>query len=95
MGERVSGALEELVVRHPGETVVVACHGGVVVHSMLHFLHLDELAASKRAWFDAMNTSLTEFRFGANPYMAHMRPVQLVRFNDAAHLTGVPTSRGV
>ena len=34
-------ALESLVERHPGETVVVACHGGVVVHSMLHYLGLD------------------------------------------------------
>jgi broad specificity phosphatase PhoE len=65
---------------------VVACHGGVVVHSMLHFLSLDEQSAPKRAWLEATNTSLTEFRFGPNPYLKHMRPVQLVRFNDAAHL---------
>lgn len=86
MGDRVKTALDGLVERHPGETIVVACHGGVVVHSMLHFLSLDEQSAPKRAWLDATNTSLTEFRFGPNPYLKHTLPVQLVRFNDAAHL---------
>ena len=89
MGERVSRALDGLVERHAGETIVVACHGGVVVHSMLHFLALEEQTATQRAWLDATNTSLTEFRFGKNPYEVGTRPVQLVRFNDAAHLAGI------
>ena len=68
MGERISGALESLVERHPGETVVVACHGGVVAHSMLHYLGLDLAGGGTRAWFSADNTSLTEWRFAPNPY---------------------------
>ena len=86
MGERISRALESLVERHPGETVVVACHGGVVVHSMLHYLGL-EIRPADRAWFAPDNTSLTEFRFARNPYDDEATlPVQLVRYNDHAHL---------
>jgi len=85
MGERVGSALESLVARHPGETVVVACHGGVVVHSVFHFLSLDP-DGGDRAWIAPDNTSLTEFRFAPNPYVKSTLPVQLVRYNDHAHL---------
>ena len=63
----------------------MACHGGVVVQSMLHFLSLD-LAGAGRAWISPENTSLTEWRFAPNPYEKSTLPVQLVRFNDHAHL---------
>jgi len=86
MGARVAGALGSLVERHPGETVVVACHGGVVVHAVLHYLGIDLGTATNRAWIAPDNTSLTEFRFAPNPFERGMLPVQLVRFNDHAHL---------
>jgi probable phosphoglycerate mutase len=86
MGQRVSRALESLVARHPGETVVVACHGGFVVHSMMHYLGLDPTGGGTRAWIAPDNSSLTEFRFAPNPYVKSTLPVQLVRFNDHAHL---------
>jgi len=87
MGRRVQRALDSLVERHPGETVVVACHGGVVVQSMLHWLGLDlDFAATARAWMSPINTSITEWRFGPNPYQKNTLPVELVRFNDHAHL---------
>lgn len=86
MGERVSGALASIIERHPGETVVVACHGGVVVHAMLHFLGLDAPATAGRAWLSPDNASLTEWRFAENPYLKGTLPVELVRFNDFAHL---------
>jgi broad specificity phosphatase PhoE len=86
MGERVAGALESLVERHAGETVVVACHGGVVAHSMLHYLGLDLGGGGMRAWIAPDNSSLTEFRFAPNPFEKSTLPVQLVRYNDHAHL---------
>ena len=88
MAARVQGALGGLVERHPGETIVVACHGGVVVHSMLHYLSLDAVATGTRAWISPDNTSLTEWRFAPNPYQKGTLPVELVRFNDFAHLPG-------
>ena len=87
LGDRVARALTMLVERHPGETVVVACHGGVVVHAMFHYLGLDlDPRSRERAWIAPDNTSLTEFRFARNPYEKATLPVQLVRFNDHAHL---------
>lgn len=85
MGDRVASALATVVERHPGETIVIACHGGVVAQSMLHFLSLD-LSGWGRAWIAPDNASLTEWRFAANPYEKSTLPVQLVRFNDHAHL---------
>lgn len=86
MGERVTRGLASLVERHPGETVVVACHGGVVVQAMVHFLSLGQVATEGRAWISPENTSLTEWRFAPNPYQKGTLPVELVRFNDVAHL---------
>jgi probable phosphoglycerate mutase len=85
LGQRVSGALGMLVERHAGETVVVACHGGVVVHAMYHFLGLD-LGGGNRAWIAPDNSSITEFRFAPNPWEKSTLPVHLVRYNDHAHL---------
>ena len=53
---------------------------------MLHYLGLDLHGGGTRAWFAADNTSLTEWRFAPNPYMKSTLPVQLVRYNDTAHL---------
>jgi len=87
MGDRIARALESLVERHPGQLVVVACHGGVVAHSMFHYLGLDLDGGGNRAWIAPDNTSLTEFRFAPNPYEKATLPVQLVRYNDHAHLS--------
>lgn len=89
MGDRVAAALESLVRRHAGDTVVVACHGGVVVHAMLHYLALRTGEPAPRAWMSPENTSLTEWRFAPNPYQKSTLPVELVRFNDVAHLRGL------
>ncbi len=88
MQDRVQRALASVVDRHPGETVVVACHGGVVVQSMLHWLALEEASTDRRAWLSPENASLTEWRFAPNPYRKGTLPVELVRFNDHAHLIG-------
>jgi probable phosphoglycerate mutase len=89
MASRVQRALESLVERHPGETVVVACHGGVVVQAMVHWLALADVTAAQRAWMSPINASLTEWRFAPNPYQRGTLPVELVRFNDHAHLAGI------
>jgi probable phosphoglycerate mutase len=85
LGDRVARALGMLVERHAGSTVVVACHGGVVVHAVYHYLGLD-LGGGNRAWIAPDNTSLTEFRFAPNPWSKSTLPVHLVRYNDHAHL---------
>lgn len=89
MGERVARGLDALVERHPGETIVVACHGGVVVWSMFRWFGLDPADMGERAWMNPTNASLTEWRFRANPFAKGTRSIQLVRFNDHAHLAAL------
>jgi probable phosphoglycerate mutase len=89
MSVRVTRGLDMLVERHPGETIVVACHGGVIVQSMLRWLSLTPIATDSRAWLSPQNTSLTEWRFSPNPYQKDTLPLELVRYNDHHHVVGV------
>ena len=79
---RVGRALSRLAQEHQGRSVVVACHGGVVIGSMLSLLGLP---AQRPPTADLMveNTSITEWeRLDDGRW-------RLVRFNDTAHLSGV------
>jgi broad specificity phosphatase PhoE len=89
MAARVAIGIDGLVERHAGSTVVVACHGGVIVHSMIRWLALSREADRERAWFSPENGSITEWRYGASPYRQPARAWELVRFNDQAHLVGL------
>jgi probable phosphoglycerate mutase len=79
---RVGRAVHELVAAHDGKTVVVVCHGGVIDAAFRFLLHLPMSGGFE---LRTVNTSLTELR--------RVRPGrwQLVRYNDAAHLEGLPT----
>jgi broad specificity phosphatase PhoE len=78
--ERVGTVLGEVVERHRGATVCVVCHGGVIDNAFRHLLGLDLLAP-----FDlwTLNTSVTELRLRDDRWT-------LLRYNDAAHLVGLP-----
>lgn len=39
---RIAGAIESAIVTHPGETIVIACHGGVINAYLSELLRLDE-----------------------------------------------------
>jgi broad specificity phosphatase PhoE len=84
MRARIAGRLDALIEQHPGETVVVACHGGVVLHSMFRWLELEPVGGRTRAWLDPVNSSLTEWRLAEHPYWRS--GIELVRFNDHGHL---------
>lgn len=84
MHERVSARLDRLIEEHPDETVVVACHGGVVLHSVFRWLGLEPMGARTRAWLDPVNSSVTEWGIGDHPEWRSR--VELVRFNDHGHL---------
>ncbi len=81
---RVGRELDRLVRAHAGDTVVVACHGGVVAAAATIF---GDLPLRSRLRLQVDNTSLTEWRLDADATDA--RHWTLVRFNDAAHLEGV------
>jgi probable phosphoglycerate mutase len=75
--DRAEDALYELAEAHPGELVVVSCHGGVIAASLIRFLGLPDHGALVRLHPD--NASMTEWAFTGTRWW-------LVRFNDAAHL---------
>jgi probable phosphoglycerate mutase len=74
--DRVGGTLRDLATEHEGETVVIACHGGVVACAFE--------ALSGLAWGTVHglvdNTAITEWRRDGRDRW------WLARFNDAAHL---------
>ena len=48
-----------------------------------------EPAGPDRAWLSPANSSLTEWRFAASPFGGRSMPLELVRYNDHAHLVGI------
>jgi probable phosphoglycerate mutase len=88
---RVGGALNRVVEDHPGQTVAVVCHGGVLSASMFHAAGLGPRALN--LLFDVRNTSITHWRFFPArddvvdwPGAASLSRWSLVTFNDTAHL---------
>jgi probable phosphoglycerate mutase len=75
MVSRVGQALDRLADEHADETIVVACHGGVVGCSFeaLAGIRLNSLVRYTE------NTAITEWLHSEHGW-------SLVRFNDAAHL---------
>jgi probable phosphoglycerate mutase len=78
---RVDTALRAMADRHGGETVVVACHGGVVNASLVAFLGLAH--DGTRLDLRTRNTSITEWERQDGKW-------RLLRYNDIAHLATVP-----
>jgi broad specificity phosphatase PhoE len=81
--ERVERGLRELRSRFAGKHVVVACHGGVINAAFRLLLGLPGTGSFE---LQALNTSVTQFvaPAGTSPSW------RLARYNDAAHLAGLP-----
>jgi probable phosphoglycerate mutase len=77
---RAATALHRLAHSHAGQTLVVVCHGGVVDVALRSFLSLPMIGAFE---LHTLNTSLTEVVLVGPQW-------RLVRYNDAAHLEGLP-----
>jgi 2,3-bisphosphoglycerate-dependent phosphoglycerate mutase len=77
---RAAQALHRLAAAHDGECVVVVCHGGVIDVGLRSFLNV---ALTGGFELHTANTSLTEL-------VKSDRVWRLVRYNDAAHLEGLP-----
>ena len=84
---RVVAALSDILERSIGLTTVVSCHGGVIDAVFRHLLGTPAVGGFE---LHTLNTSITEF-VAATPDRW-----RLVRYNDAAHLAGLPeaTTRG-
>ncbi len=75
---RVDRVLNRLAHEHEGRSVVVACHGGIVVGSLLAFLGLP-VQKSPPVDLPVTNASITEWERRDGRW-------RLIRFNDFAHL---------
>ena len=77
---RVVGAIEGILDRHPGDTVAVVCHGGVINAYLAHLL---EIQADM--WFRPAHASVHRLWFAGGRRIVH-------RLNEAEHLTGAEGS---
>jgi broad specificity phosphatase PhoE len=84
---RAGSAILGLVDRHPGETVVAVCHGGVIEASFALAFGLG--GAAERVSFATLNTSITRWRHRRGP--DGRREWTVVTFNDSGHLAGADT----
>lgn len=82
---RVGTAFSELIGANAGRTTMVACHGGVVDAVVRTLLGIH---SEKRFYLSTTNTSLTELSTTDAEGQKNWR---LVRYNDCAHLAGLPT----
>lgn len=88
-GERVAGAVADLVESRAGQTVLVVTHGGFIAAACDWFLGLpwepERELADRRFFLDPSHTGITEWaRSGRSG------PWTLVRYNDTAHVTWRP-----
>jgi len=92
-GLRAGAALCRVVREHPAQTVVVACHGGIVEQSLILGFGLAALSAPGSQAATAPNASITEWNVG--PRADGGLHWQLVRFADRAHLDGLGRRRAL
>jgi probable phosphoglycerate mutase len=78
---RVGEAMSQAIRDHRGGVLVIACHGGVVDAVFRYLLGLPQTGGFE---LHTLNTSLTEF------VETRAGRWRLVRYNDAAHLAGLP-----
>jgi probable phosphoglycerate mutase len=78
---RVGQAVRRTLDEYAGSTVVVACHGGVVDAVLRMALRAPAMGAFE---IHTVNTSITELQY------TERNTWRLVRYNDSAHLAGLP-----
>lgn len=83
---RVSVALDRVVREHLGRCVLISCHGGVIDVAFRLAVGLGTRSGVD-LW--TLNTSLTEL-VARHPAGVQPDRWRLVRYNDAAHLAGLP-----
>jgi len=77
INRRVRGALDRIVVAHPGQCVVVVSHGGIIGEILAHVTQ----AGRPFAFLGAANASVSQVVVFADRWI-------LRRFNDTSHLPG-------
>jgi broad specificity phosphatase PhoE len=78
--ERAMAAIEEIVERHPGQTIVAVSHGGPLGWIVST---LASVPARPYREFRHQNCAVSELLVPSNPFRL---PAELIRFNDCVHL---------
>lgn len=81
---RIEPCVQEIVQRHPGQSVAVFCHGGVIRQVIAILL---DLPLPKTAGFEIAYASVTEIEI--HPHRAE---IQLLNFTPWRHLNSKPVS---
>lgn len=81
---RVSDRINEIASRHRGETVAVACHGGVINAYLAHIL-----GTQRSLWMMVENTSITTVAVGPSNNGTNYNVLGL---NDCSHLYDITAS---
>jgi 2,3-bisphosphoglycerate-dependent phosphoglycerate mutase len=85
---RAATALDRIVRAYEDKTVVVVCHGGVVIGSMIYGFGLSSLMIPYSAELDPFNTSITHWEY--RPAQENASPRwRLICYNDASHTLSV------
>ena len=87
LAQRVMRVLEEIVGEHPGQTVAVITHGGVIAVACRQTL---QMPVARPGPFAVSNAGITTFDMRGEDPDAWGRPrAQLVTLNDTCHLDGM------
>lgn len=86
---RVGGFMYRVVREHPGESVVVVCHGGVVDASLLIGLGASSTAPAP-GQFQTRNTSITHWE---RDRISGLESWRLSRYNDDLHARDIGAPR--
>lgn len=78
---RCTQRLERIVAEHPGETVLVVTHAGVIRSALWAF---GEAPLGRGFWPKTVNSSVTEITYDPEAHLPYVW--SLDRFNDHAHL---------
>lgn len=87
--ERVARTLKRYVEEHAEKVIVAAVHGGVIEASISAFM---DLPATHGKLVPLTNTSITEWVHHEPQFGERGARWQLARYNDAAHVAGLPVS---
>lgn len=82
---RVGARLSNLVGERAGSTIVIVCHGGVIDAIFRQLLRVPQTGGFE---LQTANTSMTEFVMAGTGDVPGVW--RLLRYNDAAHLAGLP-----
>ena len=83
---RAIESIESIIVRHPGEVVAAACHGGVI---NLYLGHILDLPPGTRGFFYPNYTSIHRVAGASSGHRT------VVTINETSHLRGTGLPMGV